>query len=70
MTAQVPCLLSVPASLARRRTRLTVEAISLDAPDADSPSWVGINQAATNLCAPLVVLDAGGSVLIRSLCML
>ena len=54
-SAQVPCLVSVPASRprrAQRRTRFTVEAVSLDAPDAPDPSWVGINQTAANACAP------------------
>lgn len=52
---QVPCLVSVPASgprRAQRRTHFTVEAVSLDAPDAPEPSWVGINQTAANACAP------------------
>jgi hypothetical protein len=51
--AQMPCLLSVPASTARRRTLFTVEAVSLDAPGAPSPSWIGINQKAANRCAHL-----------------
>ncbi|KAK9835406.1 hypothetical protein WJX81_007637 [Elliptochloris bilobata] len=49
--AQVPCLLSVPPCCPgrpQRRTRFTVEAISLDAPEAPAPSWVGINQTDTN----------------------
>ena len=55
MLTQVPCLVSVPADRprrAQRRTRFTVEAVSLDAPDAPDPSWVGINQTAANACAP------------------
>lgn len=45
---QMPCLLSVPVSTAKRRTLFTVEAVSLDAPGTMTPSWIGINQKAAN----------------------
>lgn len=43
----LPCLLSKSAS-ATRKTPYTVEAISVNPIDADTKSWIGINQNAAN----------------------
>ncbi len=43
----LPCLLSRSRN-ATRKTPYTVEAISVDPPEADPSSWVGINQNAAN----------------------
>ncbi|MFI0733635.1 DNA/RNA nuclease SfsA [Streptomyces sp. NPDC021225] len=43
----LPCLLSRSDNPARKTTH-TVEAISLDPPDAPEPTWIGINQNAAN----------------------
>jgi sugar fermentation stimulation protein A len=43
----VPCLLS-KAKNKKRKTLYTVEAISLDKPEAKKKSWIGINQNAAN----------------------
>jgi sugar fermentation stimulation protein A len=45
--ADIPCLFS-RASGDARKTRGTVEAISLDPPEKQRKSWVGINQTAAN----------------------
>lgn len=42
-----PCLVSKSASKGRK-TPFTVEAFSLDQPDAPSKQWIGINQTASN----------------------
>lgn len=42
-----PCLLS-PSSSPERKTRYTVEAISLDRPEDSPKKWIGINQNAAN----------------------
>jgi sugar fermentation stimulation protein A len=44
----VPCLLSIPKKSAGRKTRGTVEAISLDPIGKPNKSWIGINQTAAN----------------------
>jgi sugar fermentation stimulation protein A len=44
---QIPCLLSESDS-ADRKTRFTVEAISLDPIDKKDKSWIGINQTKAN----------------------
>jgi len=43
----VPCLLS-KADTPKRKTKYTVEAISLDPIQKEAKSWIGINQAKTN----------------------
>lgn len=43
----LPCLLSRSQNTARK-TPYTVEAISVDPPEASTPSWIGINQNAAN----------------------
>ena len=42
-----PCLLS-PSDNPKRKTRYTVEAISLGRPDDSNKRWIGINQNAAN----------------------
>lgn len=46
-TAGRPCLVSV-SSNPKRKFRCTVEAVSLDEPDAPTKRWIGINQNASN----------------------
>jgi sugar fermentation stimulation protein A len=43
----IPCLLSAGEG-SHRRTRYTVEAISLDPPDTKKKRWIGINQGKAN----------------------
>lgn len=43
----IPCLLS-PNTNSKAKTAFTVQAISLDPPNALRPSWIGINQNAAN----------------------
>ncbi|WP_068499619.1 DNA/RNA nuclease SfsA [Paenibacillus kribbensis] len=43
----IPCLLSNSDS-ANRKTRFTVEAVSLDLPQQEQKTWIGINQNAAN----------------------
>ena len=43
----IPCLLS-PSDNPKRKTRYTVEAISLGRPDDSDKRWIGINQNAAN----------------------
>ncbi len=43
----IPCLLS-KSDDAKRKTRYTVEAFSLDSPAADKKHWIGINQGKAN----------------------
>ncbi len=43
----IPCLVSKSRNPSRR-TRFTVEAISLDSPRKKSKSWIGVNQTAAN----------------------
>ncbi len=43
----IPCLLSQSDNL-KRKTRYTVEAISLDSPNAKKKQWIGINQTKAN----------------------
>ncbi len=44
-----PCLVSESSSKGRK-TPFTVEAFSLDQPDAPRKQWIGINQTASNRC--------------------
>ena len=43
----IPCLLS-KSSDPKRKTHYTVEAVSLDLPESEEKSWIGINQNAAN----------------------
>lgn len=45
---QIPCLVSVAAVQSQRKTNYTVEAISLNDPDAVTKHWIGINQNKAN----------------------
>ncbi|MDR3205566.1 MAG: DNA/RNA nuclease SfsA [Candidatus Methanoplasma sp.] len=53
-----PCLLS-RSSDPLRKTRFTVEAISLDRPEDGKKSWIGINQNAVNRYVEHYILNGG-----------